>query len=254
MEILVLWWAGIFFEALLLVRAAKSAILRTYPLFSLYIACTLAGEVTLFVIYKVFSASAYQHAYWTRELICVLAGYCLVMEVLERSLKSYEGPRRLARNAGLVVFASVVGLTTVQWFSERHGRFLRTTVEVERNLRGGELVLLALIIGTVFYYSIPITRNLKGIILGYGFCVATIVMGDAFRSYAGSSFQTIFSYVRSYSYLVSLLIWTVALWSYDAHPASEQITQLAGDYEALANWTRGALVGARGYLRKAARL
>jgi hypothetical protein len=29
---------------------------------------------------------------------------------------------------------------------------------------------------------------------------------------------------------------------------------LAGDYEELANWTRGALVGARGYLRKAARL
>jgi hypothetical protein len=248
-----LWAAGIGLESLILFRSVKSPILRTYPRFCVYIACVLVSDAALWPVYKLFSSQAYRHFYWAKEFICVIAGYGVVLEVLERALESYVGPRKVARNAAFTIFTGIVTFTTGEWLVQRKAGFSLTTVEVQRDLRAAELVLLSLIIGLLLYYRIEVGRNLKGIVLGYGLCVATVVIGDAFRSYAGMPFQAAFSVVRSYSFFASLLIWVVFLWSYERNPVPEHPTQLADDYNTLANWTKGAMAGMRGHLGKAAR-
>jgi hypothetical protein len=248
---LIVWWTTILLESVILVRCIKNRVVKDYPFFAAYLTCVLISSVSGYIVYEV-RYSLYQYWYWAWELVCVIAGYGVVLEILERALESYPGPRRLARNVGLFVLASVVGFTTVQWALEHGASSLRTSVEVERNLRSAESVLLAVTLGVVFYYGVPIGKNLKGIALGYGLCVATIVMGNAARSYLGPSFQAVFSAMSAYSYTVSLLIWSLALWSRYPNPRPEASAQLEADYDSLAKWTRTVLGRMRGRLGKAA--
>jgi hypothetical protein len=248
-----LWAAGIGLESLILFRSVKSTICRTYPRFCVYMVCILVSDAALWPLYRMASPQIYQRCYWAKEFICVIAGYAVVLEILERALESYDGPKKLARNAALAVFTLIVAFTSGEWLLQRSIGFPLTGVEVQRDLRSAELVLLSLIICLLLYYHIPAGRNLKGIVLGYGLCVATVVAGDAFRSYAGMPFQNAFSFLRSYSFFASLLIWTIFLWSYDPNPLPEHPAQLAHDYNSLTNWTKGTLAGMRGHLRRAAR-
>jgi hypothetical protein len=252
MATLVLWWGGILLEALIIARMWKNRVLRSYPFFGVYLGCVLFSSSSGYIL-SIMKPSAYTYWYWGWEFVCVLAGYCVVLELLENALASNAGPRKLARNAALLVFASVVGVTAFQWGVERGLHLISTSIEVERNLRTAELVLLAFIIGVILYYGIPVSRNLKGVLLGYGVVVAVVVMANAAASHSGQSFGTVFSMVRSYSYLAALLIWAGALWSYRSNPVPERPTALAADYDALANWTKGVLAGMRDYVRKAPR-
>lgn len=247
-----LWWAGILLESMIVFRCVQNGIVRTYPFFVSYVSCVLFSSVSGYAVYSV-HRSLYQSWYWALEFVCVFAGYCLVLEILEKALASYEGPRTLARNGGLGIFALIVAFTTFQWRFGHHSSALRTSVEVERNLRSAEIALIAGILLLVFYYAIPIGRNLKGIALGYGLYVAIDVIDQAVMSHMGSRFQAIFSAVRSYSYFVSLLIWIVALWSYCPNPAPGSSGDAGLDYDVLAMKTRKALESMRGNLGKAAR-
>lgn len=248
---LVVWWTTILLESVILVRCMRNRVVRDYPFFTAYLACVLVSSASGFVVHQL-RYSLYQYWYWTWEFVCVIAGYGLLLEILERALATSPGPRRFARNAGLLVLASIVGLTTLQWALGRGPSSFLTSLEVERNLRSAESILLALIVGVVFYYGVPIGKNLKGIALGYGLCVATVVMGYATRSYLGPSFHAMFSAISSYSYTASLLIWTLALWSRHPNPRLEPSAQLEADYDSLARWTRTVLGRMRGRLRKAA--
>lgn len=246
----IVWWATVLLELLIFFRTFRNGVLRAYPVFTDYLACVCAKSISVFVVCET-KPSAYLYWYWGGEFVCVLAGYGFVLELLEKSLRSYEGPRRFARNTGLVVLALIVGFTALQLTSTRGFSAIRTSVEVERNLRSAELILLAVIVLVIRYYSISVGRNVKGLILGYGLVVAAIVMDNALRSYVGSGFQAIFSWVRSYSYLVALLAGTAALWSHDPNPVPRAATQLPADYELLTRTIRSALNGVRGNLWKA---
>jgi hypothetical protein len=251
---LVFWWGCIALEFIILVRAVRSRIIRTYPFFCAYLAVVLVGDLGLFCVYRLFTSGVYQYSYWIKEFVCVIAGYCVVFEIIQVGLAFYEGPKRFARNAALLVFAGVVGFTAVQSAVEHALRLVLTSVEVERNLRSAELVLLGLVIALVAYYGIPMGKSLKGIFVGYGFNVAVLVMTDSFRSHAGPAVGQMLSYIRSYSYLVSLVIWVIALWSYRPNAVPEVLAQPAVDYEALAADTKKAIDAVRSDIEKAARL
>jgi len=248
---LMVWWGTFVLEAVILLRCYRNRVLQTYPFFATYLAFVLLSSMSEYVVFKTRSGSTYQYWYWSMEFVRVILGYSVVLEVMERGLESYEGPRRLGRNAGLLVFAFIVGLTTMQWVVRWGLPSLRTSVEVERNLRSAELVLLAVVLGVIFYYRVPIGRNLEGIIIGYGLCVATVVADHALRSYLGERFQSTFSVAAGYSYLCSLMIWLVFLWSYQPNPVPVRPNPLSSDYDALAQRVRKALESTRGHVKRA---
>lgn len=253
MATLAIWWTCIFLECLILLRIAKNGLIRAYPFFSAYLASVLVSDIIRYVVYRHFGTFAYQVAYWSTEFFCILAGYCVVLEVLEASLASYDGPRKFARNVGLTVFASIVGLIALEWLLERRIRLSLTTVEVHRDLSSAELILLAFIITVLVRYGIAIGRNLKGIIVGYGLCVVTVVMDHAIWSYHGH-YTTVFATVLSISYLASLLIWMVALWAYKPNPVPIHTAGgLSDDYQALARRIKQAVGGMKGQVGRAAR-
>lgn len=251
MLILIIWWATILLEFVLLLRIFKNGVLQAQPIFGAYLACVLTSSVSGYLVYET-NPPLYRYWYWGWEFVCVLAGYCVVLELLEKSLAVHERLRRLARNIGLTVLAVIVAFTTSQLILARGLPATRTSDEVERNLRTAELVLLALIILVIRYYGIRVGRNVKGVMLGYGLVVAAIVVDNALRSYVGAGFQAVFSFIRSYSYLAALLVWTAALWSYSPNPVSRTPGPSSSDYDSHTKMIKDKLSGIRGNVGKAA--
>lgn len=250
---LVPYLIGVLLEAVILFRCFRTRGFRHYPFFCIYLTCVLLADLGLYPAYKLLNPHLFRTCYWTKEFVCVIAGYAVVMEIIEIAFAHFEGPKKLGRNAALIIFASIVGITALQAAWQRVSNTIHTSIQIEANLRGAELVLLSIIIAVIFYYGVPVGRNLKGIIVGYGICTAAVVLNESIRTFAGPSFQAAFSTFWSYSYLLCLFIWTSTLWSYEPNPAPEACNEMDGDYEVLANRTKATLAGMRGYLRKAVR-
>jgi hypothetical protein len=249
----VIWISGITLELLILSRCVKTGSFRVYPFFFAYLACVFAGDVALIPLSRVLPKRLYADCYWAKEFLCVIAGYAVVMEIIERAFAHYEGPKRLGRNAALIIFTAIVACTALQAAFQQVSHPGQNSFDVEASLRGAELILLAIVIAVMSYYRIPLGKNLKGITIGYGICTAAVVINESIGALARWSFYPAFSRVWSYSYIVSLGIWIIALWSYEPNPVPEGPNRMGGDYEALANRTRTALAGMRGHLGKAAR-
>lgn len=247
-----LWWLTIALELLILARLFRQKMIGRYPFFVGYLSCVFLGSASGYFVYA-FRQEWYGYWYWSWEFLCVIAGYSVVFEIIERGLGEYQGVRKLFRNVALGVFGGIVGFISLQSMRSGNAITLRTSVEVERDLRAAEAVLLALIIAALVYYGIQLGKNLRGIVLGYGLCVATIVIGDAFRAYGGTSVHSVFSAMRSWSYLVSLVIWGAALWSYQPSTLSNRPIEPASNHQVLVSQTREAVESVRGELEKATR-
>ncbi len=248
-----IWGMAVALEALILARSLRTGLFRAYAAFCVYVGVVFFGDATLPFLVKTVPTRMYRNLYWTKELICVITGYAVVMEIIEKAFAHFDGPKKLGRNAALITFAAIVGYAGFEAVLHRVPNRMKSWIPIEANLRGAELILLCIVIVVISYYRIAVGRNLKGIIVGYGICTVAVALNEAFRTFMGPSFQAAFSTIWSYSYIVSLLIWVVALWSYQPAPAPAEFTQVDGDYEALAGRTRAMLAGMRGYLRKAAR-
>lgn len=247
---LLLWWLGIALECIILFRVGVTRTYRSYPFFCVYLACVMFSSTSGYLVYKL-RPSMYTGWYWAGDFACVLAGYAVVLEILERTLAGYDGPRKLARRAGILAFMSVLGLTTAQWIRER-GIPDHSSIEVERNLRVSELALLAFGIIVLTYYGISVGRNLRGILIGYGFYIGVVVIDYAARAYLGDSFHAVFSAVEGYSYLITLLIWTAALWAYHPNLVPKYPPRGGPEYDLLAAKTKDAMQSVRGQLGKVA--
>ncbi len=250
---MIVWIVAASLELLVLIRSFLGRTVSKYHFFYIYVACVLTADVSRFIVNQA-RPYAYQNWYWGSEFVCVILGYSVLMEILEKGLASFKGPRRLARNICLVVFGAIVAFTAVQGGFGLHWSSTLTSIEVETNLRIAELVFLGCILFLVFHYSIPVGTNLRGIILGYGLYIATAVMNSAVRTFEGNSGHAFFSLVGTYSYLLSLTIWTVTLWSLRPDPVVNRPGQLEIDYRSLVRRTRNALDAMRSFLGKAGRL
>ena len=249
----IIWLAEVLLESALVLRALRWKSFSKYLAFYLYISFVLASDLVRFLVYRL-RPDSYAFWWWTTELATVLLGYWLIMSIFEKVLNPYHGAKGFARNIGMAVFSGVVFFTLAQWAIERHSRFVVTSVEVERNLRVAEVMLLFVLLLVVSYYRVYISRNLKGIILGYGLYVGTLVIDNSARSFLGSQFQTVFASARVYSYLASLTVWIITLWRLSPSSESVRPNQLEADYHSLTLLTREAIGTMRSHLGKAGRL
>ena len=126
-------------------------------------------------------------------------------------------------------------------------------IEFERDLRCVQALFIFGLLAVIFYYAIPIGRNMKGMVMGYGLYIFSSLVSLAVRAYAGPSFTKIWSVAQPLSFDATLVIWLVALWSYCPNPVPDSNIPLEQDYEALATKTRSMIDIVRSYFGKAAR-
>ena len=248
----VAWWAGNGLECLLLIRCVQAGLYRRYPVFYAYLSYVLLESLLRFYVYFL-SPGYYRDFYWSTQFLSVVIGYGVIWEIYRQALDRYPGAARMARNLLLVIFVLVVLKAFLNTLGGHVWSPAATTAELERNLRTIQAILLLTIGGLFGYYAIPMGRNLKGMILGYGFYVSTSLINLSLRSHFGERFHFWWLYLQPASYLVTLLIWSLTLWSYQANPQPTPDVEIERDYELLTARTTKLLTQVRTYLVRTVR-
>ena len=249
--LLCLWLAGVALESLLLARAFASSWFKKYPFFFAYLASVFLQDVCLWVVY-LFKFRYYTQFYWTAEFFSLLLGCAVSWEIFRLVLGRYPGAGRMARN--LLLFALImVIIKGLGGAWDGVVSLPSTAVELERNLRAMQGVSFIVLTLLIFYYVIPIGRNVKGIFTGYGLFIATSVLTLTLRASLGDAFQVAWVYLQPLCYIAVLSIWCGTLWRYEPAPRLELQSRIEEDYRSLALATRKGFLQTRAFLGKSMR-
>lgn len=245
----VLWATAVVLESALLLRAFKRNFQRHYRLFYLYLSWVLISDLSLMAFYYLMP-KIYPYAYWASQFLSVVIGCCVVWETYSLAFARYPGAARMARS--VLPFAFILAVTRVFVKAWNRSNWLpgHSTLEAELDLRIVQGVLLIGLLALFAYYAIPLGRNLKGIIYGYGLVIATSVVNLTLRDYFGDSFQHVWQYIQPVCYVFALLVWCASLWSYAPIPAVTADLSFEADYESLAAATKRKLHSGRRHLFK----
>lgn len=230
------WWAGLVLEPVILMRSLWTRMFKRYPIFYLYMLCVFVVSAGLYV-----GASRnpqfYIQWYWPTQLITLVIGYGVIVDVSQKSLHAYPGAERAARNVGFAIFFLVFLWIAVLFAWDPNWSLGRAVSRLERDLRLVEALFLATTIIAVRYYRIELGRNLKGLAAGMSLYVGVSLLCLALFTFIGHPFDFTWKMLQSGSYTVALGIWTYALWNYDPNP-NVPPGDGSGGYSALADQTR----------------
>ncbi len=233
------WWAGLLLEPVILIRSLWTRMYKWYPIFYLYLLCVFVGSGVLYI-----GTSHNQHFYvqwyWPIQLVTLVIGYGVIVDVLQKSLHAYPGADRAARNVGFAIF-----LVVFLWIAALHAwgphwPLSRFVTRLERDLRLVETLFLATTIVAVRYYGIELGRNLKGLAAGMCLYVGISLICLALFNFVGHRFDFTWQNLQSGAYTVAMGIWAYALWNYAPDPTVPP-DDSAGGYSALADQTRARL-------------
>jgi hypothetical protein len=157
----------------------------------------------------------------------------------------------MARILVSAVYATVLIEFVVKMFSGRAEELIGSIVRLERNLQSVQAVLLILFVMLVWYYAIPLGRNVQGLVQGYGLFVGTRLITLTLRAFLGTPFYSWWYYSEPICVLATLLIWSLAFRSYHPNPVPDRSIELERDYELAVQRTTEAIATARGYLARA---
>lgn len=250
---LLVWRFGLILELVILIRAVANRALAKFPYFYAYIFCVFCVSAALSIPY-ISSTGSYYKWYWPTQFATLVAGCGVILDIVRHTFAFYPGAERVARLASLGVFGATfcyVGLRVA--FRPHVVLPIAVTVELERDLRVIQALLLVTVLTIISYYRIEIGRNVTGLIVGFGTYVGASLIVLALRAFLGPRFNSVWTLAQSGSYLFALTVWTVALWSYVAQPVPTNRLRMQGDYDALAGATREVLQSLRSYLRRTAR-
>jgi hypothetical protein len=240
METHAIWWMGTSLVAVVLIRGALVGNLRRYPLFHFYISCVLVREVVGLLSYR-FAPNFYRPLYWLTELATIVASYAVMVEIFRQSLRHNLGIARKAQRLLLAAFALTVSYAATDLLTGRFANATRGIAEVGRDLRYIEGALLLLLLWLLVRYRILLGPNLLGLIIGYSFWVGLNVINLALVFLLDNEFSAFARRLVPITYVATLTIWCVALWSSRPEPVQPTEGAIERDYDLLAGKTRSIL-------------
>jgi len=245
------WLAGIALEGTILVRALVVGWFKKCPFFFGYLVCVFVQDLFFLAVYS-FKFKYYPPFYWYAEFFSLLMGCGVTWEIFRLILGRYPGAGRMARNVLAIVLLLVLSKGLVgAWNGDIP--WAVTMVELERNLRAIQALSLIVLAVLIVYYRVPLGRYAKGIFVGYGIFIATMVVTLTLRSSIGQPFQAVWVLLQPHCYAASLGIWCFSLWRGEPSPVEQAQSKIEEDYQSLAVLTRRSLVQAREFLGKATR-
>jgi hypothetical protein len=240
MEMNVIWWVGTSLVAAVLIRGVLVGHLRRFPFFYAYMSCVLLKEIVGLLSYQ-FATNFYEPLYWRTELATIVASYAVIVEIFRQSLRHNPGIARKAQKLLLAVFALTVSYAATDILQGQFATASRAIAEVGRDLRYIEGALLLVMLWLFVRYRILLGPNLLGLIIGYSFWVGLNVVNFAFLFLPGNEFSVLLRRLLPITYVATLTIWCVALWSSRPEPVQPTEGAIERDYELLAAKTRSIL-------------
>jgi len=246
-----IWFVSIALELLLVARGFQQNLIRRYPVFYSYISFVLLSDFLLLAVPP--NGRAYLYCYWVTEFLSLVLGCLVFLEFYRVALSAYPGTARMARALLAILFLLAMAKTVVSTLNVPEWWHNATPAQVEGVLRVCQLLAILSLAVLLLFYSIPFGKNLRGILLGYGFFICWSVVCLAAVNVGPATFKPLWSYTYSLSYLIALFVWTMHLWSYQPNPVPDRTIPLEQEYRRVAAATQRRLHDARGYLAKAVR-
>jgi hypothetical protein len=235
-----IWWSAIALEAVILFRARAAGLLKKYPLFYAYIGCVFAKEIVGLMTHQ-WAPKLYDAVYWPTDLATIVASYAVVIEIFRWSTRHKPGIRRLTQNALLFVFALTVAYAASDFVKSGFGSMSHAISGLGRDLRYVEGGILLAMLWLFTRYRIPHGRNLRGVIIGYSFWIGVNVVNLALWFLPGNEFSILLRGMLPATYLITLIIWCVTLWSAHPEPMQPSESKIERDYDLLAAKTQTIL-------------
>jgi hypothetical protein len=232
---------------LILLRGYQARMIGTYVWFYTYIVSGLLLEAVLGFVWYAHS-SHYASLYWLFDFLSIAIGCGLVLEIFEHVLAPYAGAERFARIFCLITYGIIFVVAIVSPYVEGSVGIVSYQIGLERDVRGSQIFFFTVLLGIIFYYVIPLGRNMRGMIYGYGLYLATSLVALALRAYLGRDFNTVWRVVQPLSFDISLMIWLAAFWVYAPNPKPAKPGALEEDYEAIVAATKERIEALRSYL------
>lgn len=251
---LIIWRVGIAVEALLLYRGVRAKLVQGYPSFYIYALSLFLADGILYLAYYS-NPSFYWKWTWYAGFMVLFLGGGVLLEVFRQALSPYAGAEKLARTASLAVFGGTLlfGIAYPIW-SPKEAVAKALFVVVQRDYLFVQALVLLVLLWVISSYEISMDWNLKGMVLGYGQCIGVMLIMWALRIHVGAQLGQTASLVQQISYLASLVIWLVALWSYRPNQTPEPKIDVELNYDILASKTREMVGKASAELVKVERL
>jgi hypothetical protein len=240
-----IWWSAIALEAVVLCRGVASSLFRRYPFFYFYISCILATELIRFFCYE-YAPGHYDALYWTTEVLTIAASYGVIIEIFRQAVRRHAGMARLVQTVLLVIFVFSLSYAATDLFHGGLGSFARATAELGRDLRYIEGILLLIMLWLFGRYRITFGRNLLGLVIGYSFWIGINVVNLALLFVPGNEVSIGLRKLLPATFLATLAIWCVALWSAQPEEAQPPMEGIENDYNLLASRTRSILLRTTG--------
>jgi hypothetical protein len=234
-----LWIAGIALELVILFRFLKCRLFAHYPFFFAYLAIVCFFSIVLWPIYHS-DPDLYPQFFWMNQFLNLLAGFGVLFEIVQKSFHKYPGARKFATTVLVMMFVILCGYFVFRLLPSSptvHKGFSG----LEKDFRAVQALTLCGLLVVISYYRIDVGRNLLGIMMGLGLYVGSTILSHELRNYVGPAFNAGWDAIQPYTYLVSLLIWTFALWSYAPAAAPETPPEIDDGYEAFVRQTQHAL-------------
>jgi hypothetical protein len=240
MPVNLVWSAAMALEAALLLRAARTRLLKQYFLFYSYIGTVLTVDLIRLSCQRL-PHDSYITIYWATELVTIVASYAVIIEIFRQSVRHNPGTAVLTRTLLLVVFVLTV---TFVCLDLSHGGFSsldRTVADTGRYFRNVEGALLLVMLWLLARYGIRLGRNLLGLTAGNAFWIGVSILNLGLWSLPGNELSVLLRRMQPTSYLITLAVWSATLWSVQAEPVQPAENKIERDYQYLAARTRAAL-------------
>ena len=228
----VIWCAGLGLQLAILTRGAVARLWRLYVFFYAQIACSfVTSSLALWIFLR--HRAEFTAYYWNTEFLTAFAACGILLDILRHAFAITPATRLFARVARYTVY-SAVGLFLVLYIGGRGGHMAPPhLIALERDFRLVQTALLLGLTTAVFYFGLPLGRNLKGMLVGYGLYVASNLVTLTLESHFLGSFDRAWSFLQPILYCAATAIYLSALWSYHPPPKLEDAADITKQAEEL---------------------
>jgi hypothetical protein len=222
-----LGYAGTITLAIVVLRGIWTGLWKTYPLFYAQIACSLTATLLGIWIWWRHPA-AYGWWYWDAQFATMVAACANLVEVIQHGLAKCNGAERFAGAIRYALCAAVIGFSFAYVRHLKEWRRVLPFVSLERDFRAVQALLLVALVGGIFYFGVPLGRNVKGILVGYGIYVGASLVTLAVESRFPAPFLGVWNQMQPLAYNLTLVVYLISLWRYSPAPSPEPASRVVG--------------------------
>jgi hypothetical protein len=222
--------SGFALEGTILARGMMARLFPKYPFFYFHVLVIFVEQFLAFAIY-IWYLPVYPRFYWYGQFLTMVTACSVIVEIIRHAL-AQPGMVMLRRTAWALLSILIVGIITA-YFRAMHMQDIGVTDRLERDSRAAQALLLFGILFVVFYYGLPVGRNIRGMFVGYGLYITSSLITLALMLYGGVSSRSDWNFVQPLACIAELTVWAITLWTYNPNIILEPLPRAGVQYAAL---------------------